>query len=134
MLSEDQLHPTVREFKNFINKHPKIIEDVRKSGKEWQEYYEKWVLLGEDDPMWEQYKESKLKQKKKDKSDINKSELLDQIMKITKNLDIEKVQTHVEQLSNTLATVQEMLGHFQPSDKSQPSELNKPDPFNLFRD
>ncbi len=52
----DKLHPSVREFKDFLQRHPKLVEEVRRSGRGWQEYYEKWALLGEDDSMWEKYR------------------------------------------------------------------------------
>lgn len=131
-MSEYQLNPKVREFKDFIKKYPKLIEEVRRNGRHWQEYYEKWILLGEDDPMWEQYKERKPEEKKE--TGTGKMELVGQLMRLTQNLDMEKVQTHVEQLSTALATVQEMLGHMQTDKTTSSSELNRPDPFNLFRD
>lgn len=131
-MNEDHLHPTVREFRSFINKHPKLITNIRKSGASWQEYYEKWVLLGEDDPMWEQYKEEKDIKMKKDEG--NKSELFSHILALTANMDIDKIQNHVQQLSHTISTVQEMLGVFQQGKETPPAQPDHPQPFHLFRD
>jgi len=131
-LNEDHLHPTVREFRAFINKHPKLIANIRKSGDSWQEYYEKWVLLGEEDPMWDQYKEEKDIEVKKSKG--NKSELFSQLIALTANMDIDKIQNHVQQLSNTVSTVQEMLGVFQENKETPQAQQDQPRPFHLFRD
>ncbi|RDW17946.1 YlbD family protein [Oceanobacillus chungangensis] len=126
----EHLNPTVLAFKEFINAHPSLIKEVRKSGKSWQEYYEKWVLLGEDDPHWEQYKEEPTKENEK-KSDEKNFELMSQLMKLTENFDINKVQGQVQQLSNTISTIQEVISQYQQSKK--PSEQTK-DPFNWFHD
>ncbi|AXI08976.1 hypothetical protein CUC15_08620 [Oceanobacillus zhaokaii] len=124
------LDPTVLAFKKFINEHPALIKEVRKNGKSWQEYYEKWVLLGEDDPHWKQYKEEQVKEDE-NKSEQKNFELMSQLMKLTENFDINKVQGQVQQLSNTISTIQEVIGQYQQSKK--PSEPTK-DPFNWFRD
>ncbi len=136
-MTDDQLHPTVREFKYFMNRHPMLIREVRRSGRQWQEYYEKWALLGENDPMWEQYKEKTDNQRDEAGSSAgkgNKTELLSHVMKLTQYMDMNKIQTHVEQLSNTIATIQEMIGHFQANKSELSQEPEHPEPFNLFRD
>ncbi|SEQ61892.1 Putative coat protein [Virgibacillus subterraneus] len=129
-MSDDKLHPSVREFKVFMNKHPKLIEEVRKSGRGWQEYYEKWALLGEDDPVWDSYK----KEEAEGKSKEGKGELFGQLMKLSENVDIDKVQKQVHQLSNTITTIQDVLGQFQTT-KTPPQQFRKSNnPFNWGRD
>ncbi|HLR80318.1 MAG TPA: spore coat protein YlbD [Bacillota bacterium] len=115
-MNDDHLHDTVKQFKQFINKHPKLIEEIRKSGRSWQEYYEKWVLLGEDDSMWEPYKRTK-------KSSEKNSELFQQLVNITEKVDFDKVQKHVHQLNDTISILQEVLGQFQDQ---KPSHSNRP--------
>jgi len=66
MENEKKLHPSVIEFKHFINEHPGILKEIRKSGRSWQEYYEKWILLGEEDPYWQQFIENVKKRKKRE--------------------------------------------------------------------
>lgn len=133
-MSSDKLHPSVREFKTFMNKHPILIEEVRKSGKDWQEYYEKWALLGEEDPFWDDYK-SKSENTAGEKSKDGKAELLSQLMKLSENIDLNKVQQQVEQASSTISTVQELLGQFQ-SAKTPPQQpfRDSNQSFNWFRD
>ena len=46
------LHPSVQQFKEFVNHHPKMVHEVRSGHKTWQQFYEEWYLLGEEDPIW----------------------------------------------------------------------------------
>ncbi|WP_337020090.1 YlbD family protein [Oceanobacillus massiliensis] len=128
----EELHPTVAAFKEFINKHPSLLREIRKSGKSWQEYYEKWVLLGEDDPYWEAFKEDlPYENEKETKASGKDSELIGQIMKYTSNLDINKMQGQVNQLSKAITTIQDMIEQFKQTQKSTPT---KRDPFNWMKD
>ncbi|MBY7143746.1 YlbD family protein [Virgibacillus sp. NKC19-3] len=128
-MSRGELHPTVLEFKEFMNKHPVLLEEVRKNGRSWQEYYEKWVLLGEDDPFWEQYRENANKSQAKEEQ--KHTELFNQLVKLTKNMDLDKVQEQVHHLNNTISMIQGGINQFQENKKanSTPKE-----PFNWFRD
>ncbi|GAB3068101.1 spore coat protein YlbD [Virgibacillus ainsalahensis] len=129
-MSEDKLHPTVINFKQFINKHPALREEIRKSGRSWQEYYEKWVLLGEEDAFWDGYKEKDTKEQD-DSLKGNNTELFGQLIKLTEKMDINKIQNQVSQLNNTITTIQEAIQQFQESKKVQSTSK---DPFNWFRD
>lgn len=138
---DNKLHPTVREFKEFLTKHPALIKEVRENGRSWQEHYEKWVLLGEDDPYWKQYEEAEDDTEKDDteneKGTKKQSEMFGQLMKLTENIDINKVQEHVQQFSSTITTIQGMLGQFQETKnkKELPDNTrNEKQPFNWFRD
>ncbi|WP_080874857.1 spore coat protein YlbD [Oceanobacillus timonensis] len=132
-----QLHPSVEAFKSFVNRHPKLLEEIRKSGKGWQEFYEKWAILDEDDPFWNAYKVEESSGDAKPKSQENKkdkktdhSDLIKQIVDYTQNLDTEKVQGQIEQLSNAIGVVQEIIG-----DMKKPSAKNTSQaPFSLRKD
>ncbi|GAA0444324.1 MAG: YlbD family protein [Bacillota bacterium] len=126
-MSDQKLHPSVLEFKQFINEHPKLIEHIRKSGRPWQETYEKWVLLGEDDPFWEKYKGDKSQtktQKEKAKKEKN-SELFSQLMKMTESMDLEKIQKQIEQFSDSITTIQELIGQFQQNKSTSSQQPNE---------
>ncbi|WP_226376899.1 YlbD family protein [Oceanobacillus halotolerans] len=132
----DQLHPSVKEFKTFINKHPKLIEEVRKKGKSWQEYYEKWALLGEDDPFWDQFKEASTGNKNERTTKKKQNELLEKLTSLTENVDLNKIQHQAEQLNKTIGTIQEALGNFQETKRKFPSARNpqQQNHFNWFHD
>lgn len=123
------LHPTVRHFREFINQHPKLRKELRKTGRSWQEYYEKWLLLGEEDAFWDEYKDEKVSS---GGNDDQKNELLGQLMRYLENVDINKVQKQVNQLSGTISTVQELLEQFQGNKRSKPQQERPP--FGWFRD
>ncbi|MFC4556993.1 YlbD family protein [Virgibacillus kekensis] len=131
-MSDDKLHPSVREFKAFMNRHPKLVEEVRKSGRSWQEYYEKWVLLGEDDSFWEKYKKQNGNGKSRSKGGGQK-ELLNQLVKLSESIDLDKVQSQVGNLNSAITTVQELLGQFQ-SDKPQQTFRRPYHQDNWFKD
>jgi len=123
-LGEQKLHHSVQEFKQFVNKHPKLIANLRKNGRPWQEYYEKWILLGEDDDYWERFKEQSTDKMRKEEaanedneeeSKKKNMELFSQLLKKAENMDMDKVQKQVHQLSSTISTVQEMISQFQQS-------------------
>ena len=39
------LHPSVQQFKEFVNHHPKMVHEVRSGNKTWQQFYEEWYLV-----------------------------------------------------------------------------------------
>ncbi|MFD2628272.1 spore coat protein YlbD [Oceanobacillus kapialis] len=137
----DKLHPSVVEFKAFINKHPALIRNIRKNGRSWQEYYEQWALLGEEDPIWLEYKEkeegSDTKEQQSEKQDENgtsekNKELFANLIKMTENMDLNKVQKQINSFNNTISIIQELIGQFQQTDTtSKPTEKNG---FGWFKD
>ncbi|MBP2077880.1 spore coat protein YlbD [Oceanobacillus polygoni] len=133
----EELHPSVISFKNFINEHPALIREIRKTGRSWQEYYEKWALLGEEDPFWEKYKVDKHEEKdgKDDtgeaKTNVKNSELISQLMKYTSSLDVNKMQGQVDQLSKAITAIQEMVSQFKKTQKNNQPEK---DPFKWVQD
>ncbi len=123
-MAEKNLDPNVIAFKDFINKHPALLKDIRKHGRSWQDHYEKWVLLGEDDPYWDQYKPETDEKQTQTQTKEKSSELFSHLIKLSENIDMEKLQGQVHQLNNTISTVQEVITQFQQS-KSKPNTANK---------
>ncbi|WP_339227584.1 YlbD family protein [Oceanobacillus sp. FSL K6-2867] len=126
------LHPSVVSFKKFINAHPALIKEIRRSGRSWQEYYEKWALLGEEDPYWDEFKVDKHEENlSEEKSTIKNTELVSQLMKYTSNLDVNKMQGQVEQLSKAVTAIQEIVSQFK---KTQNNNQPQKDPFSWVKD
>jgi len=44
------------EFREFVGRYPKLRDEVRTGNKTWQNIYEEWVLYGEGDQQWSQYR------------------------------------------------------------------------------
>jgi hypothetical protein len=51
-------------FRAFVNTHPLLREDVRSGKSTWQNIYEEWVLYGDNNQQWNQYKEQPVKEEK----------------------------------------------------------------------
>lgn len=135
-MTESNLNPEIIRFRNFINKHPKLIKEIRKNGRGWQEIYEQWVLLGEEDEYWEQFQEKQEEtqinnEKNPVKFDI-KSDVVKQILKYTETIDMNKLQDQVQQLSKTLSTVQELVSQYQQTSKNKFTAPQRN--FNWFHD
>ncbi|MFS0751958.1 YlbD family protein [Oceanobacillus sp. 1P07AA] len=136
------LDPSVQEFKEFVNKHPKIVREIRKSGRSWQEYYEKWALLGESDPYWNEFIEvDKIEnqshqdtnyngKENQEKKENEEKDLMSQLMKYTQKIDVDKLQGQIDQLSKAVGSVQEMVEQF----KSTGPKKSPKDPFHWIKD
>lgn len=80
------LHPSIQQFKEFVNHHPKMVHEVRSGHKTWQQFYEEWYLLGEEDPIWATYRPdgapafSSVKENKKEKDNRTEEEKTADVM------------------------------------------------------
>lgn len=93
------------EFRIFIAKNPLIKEDVLNGKKTWQQIYENWVLLGENDPIWNTYRTNVNQENTTSNININnlfKSENMKQVWNYVKKINPDNV-------SKTLGTVQKVL-------------------------
>lgn len=145
-MSKNELHPSVQQFKDFVGKHPKLIKEVKEQQASWQPYYEKWVLLGEEDSFWDQYRDegenvqsqkNNSKQKEETKEKDNQ-EFMGQLMGIVEKVDLNKVQEHIQQLNGAVTNIQTLVGQFQDMKKQLPGKTQDPpqrrSPFSFGRD
>ncbi|HLR62233.1 MAG TPA: spore coat protein YlbD [Lentibacillus sp.] len=129
----DNLHPSVREFKAFLQKHPKLVEEVRKNGRGFQEYYEKWALLGENDQFWDQYK-ANVSDNPDNRSKQGKAEIMERLIQMSENIDLDKLQKQVDNVNKTITTVQGMLGQFQSNKEPSQRPFRNDNLFSAFKD
>lgn len=143
-LSKKELDPSVEEFKSFVKKHPKLIKHVRNKKESWQPYYEKWVLLGEDDDTWNRFKDEGKssdegkKEEKNGESEKNQKDFMKQMMGMVDNVDLDKVQGHINQLSGAMTNIQSLVTQFKEmrnkgQTQPQPNKPN-PSPFHFGKD
>ncbi|MDF0725310.1 YlbD family protein [Cytobacillus sp. S13-E01] len=105
------LHPSIVEFKEFVKEHPKLIQEVRKGNKNWQELYEDWYLLGEKDNSWSPYKE---KDNEKENSEgKSKKDFMSQIFSTIKKTDMNQFQQQISNVGNAISTIQSVIHQFQ---------------------
>ncbi|SFD82954.1 Putative coat protein [Lentibacillus persicus] len=129
----DNLHPSVKEFKAFLQRHPELVKEARKHGKGFQTYYEKWALLGEDDPFWDQYK-GKDNGTTSDNKNDGKKEIIERLVRMSENIDMEKLQKQMDNVNQTISTVQGLLGQFQSSQHQSKPPFRNHHLFDSFKD
>lgn len=91
-------------FREFIKKYPKIRQDVLEKKTTWQKVYEDFVILGEEDPVFDIYK-------KEVSSPLPK---LPNINNLINNKDVKNIieyakKINPDNISKTLNNVQKVL-------------------------
>ncbi|MFZ3588068.1 YlbD family protein [Bacillus sp. DJP31] len=129
-MSKKTLHPSIEKFKEFVKNHPKLINEVRLEKKSWQELYEDWYLLGEDDGIWKPYKDgNELKEEKKEKSDF-----MSTIFSAVKGMDLNQVQQHMSSFGEAITNIQQLIGQFKGTEKQTSSTKQNNQPFFFNKD
>jgi hypothetical protein len=137
-----KLHPKVTEFKSFVKKHPKIIKEVRNGTAQWQDLFEDWYLLGEEDSRWDEYREDGGGKKKSSQNSDGdkKGNWVDKIGEMVKSMDANQLQDHINSISEALGAVQGVLSQFQSSNstkatpKIEETSSKPPHPFSFRKD
>jgi hypothetical protein len=145
-MEKNELHPSVERFKQFVKRNPKVLEAVKKENITWQELYEEWYLLGEEDPRFAAYtgevKNTEVAKKNtrvvesKTNEEEKKSDWLGQILGAVKRMDAQQLDTHINQLSQALAAIQGVLSQFQGPNQIKPVQKSDqpPNPFQFRKD
>jgi hypothetical protein len=124
-------HPSVQQFKEFVKEHPKLVQEVRKGNKEWQEVFEDWYLLGEKDVVWKQYKDESTEEQTEEK----KADIMSQMFSAVKNMDMNTVNHHISNMSSTISTIQGLFDQFGLSKSSgKKSSGSNQQPFSFRKD
>ncbi|KEK25865.1 YlbD family protein [Bacillus gaemokensis] len=113
--TKGQLHPSVQQFKEFVNHHPKMVHEVRNGQKTWQQFYEEWYLLGEKDETWRVYKADgeAVSSPMKESTDEPTVDLMGQMLSFLKKLDVEQMQQHLANVTSAIGSVQQVIQQFQ---------------------
>jgi hypothetical protein len=133
-MTNKKLHPSIEQFKSFVKRNPKILEEVRSGRTTLQEFYEEWYLLGEDDTRWDDFRSEKKVGLSESQS---KTDWLSNIVETMKKMDPEQMQSSISHLSQALGAVQGVLTQFQngTAKNSSNSSHQKPNhPFSFRKD
>lgn len=119
------------EFREFVNKYPKIRDEVRQGKRTWQNIYEEWVLYGENDNQWQQYR-SDTSQQKPNNSSNNTPLNVDSIKSIVGYVK----SINPDSLNRTLNTIQRVIQIAQSvgGSKTSVSPPMYPGPYNDWWD
>ncbi|TGB05032.1 spore coat protein YlbD [Halobacillus salinus] len=102
-MNKKDLHPSVQRFKEFVDQNPRVKNQLRKNHKLIQKYYEKWMILGEDDSFW-----SSLPPEKKEYQ-ANKMEWIKQLGVLVEDIDWEEVSRQIEELGGAIGQFQQII-------------------------
>jgi Putative coat protein len=139
---QKKLHPSVIEFKEFVRNNPNLIQEVRAGKATWQELYEDWYLLGEEDTRWEaigkdkssKQESDKIKESNTESKKDKKGDWMTQILGSVQKMDPEQIQYYLNNFSQALGAIQGVVSQFKGNQqgnlvKAQPEHKH---PF-LFR-
>ncbi|OCA85566.1 hypothetical protein A8F94_11810 [Bacillus sp. FJAT-27225] len=128
-----KLHPSVIKFKEFVAENPHLVREVRNGTTTWQQLYEEWYLLGEEDPRWNETGEIK---KETSEEDPSKKDWLGQVAELAKKVEPGQIQSHLNNLSQALGAIQGLISQFQqqPAQQAPPPEPVVQHPFPFRKD
>ena len=91
-------------FKEFVRNNSFLISYIRSGEKTWQEMYEIYDLYGEDEEAWEKFL---VKEEKKE--NIKNNNYFEELFRMAKNIDVNKVQEGITSLQKTLGLFGELF-------------------------
>ena len=93
----------IDEFKLFVKANPFLISIINKSNKTWQDLFEFYDLYGTDEESWNKLLDGINDTTTKETKTTNTlNNRLDEIIKMAKNVDVNKVQEGITSLQKTL--------------------------------
>lgn len=133
-MATKEKHPSIEKFKDFVKKHPKLAVEVRSNKKTWQELFEEWYLLGEEDESWKDFRDGDNLQEEKELKG-SKADVIPQILQSLKKMDMNQMQYHLMNVNSAIGNIQQLIQQFIPSSSkgSTPTQGAK-NPFSFRKD
>lgn len=99
----------VNDFKEFVKGNPSLIKYIKNGEMSWQKFYEIYDIYGEDNSVWNEYLTT-TSSTNSNNTNRSTSYHLEDIIKMAKNIDVNKVQDSLTSLQKTLSLFGEILG------------------------
>ncbi|WP_404449931.1 YlbD family protein [Sutcliffiella horikoshii] len=130
-MATNQKHPSIEKFKDFVKRHPKLSQEVKAKKKTWQEFFEEWYLLGEEDESWKSFRDDQTQEDKTEK----KTDVIPQLLQSLKKMDVNQMQYHLTNVNSAIGNIQQLIQQFIPSSTkgSSPTQGVK-NPFSFRKD
>ncbi len=111
-------------FKSFISKNPEFAKSVNGGKISWQKMYELYDMYGEDNKIWDEYRE-----KEKSESSFNIKNLLSSL----KGINLESFQSNISSLQKAVGFLEDLTRDSdkkkENKNKNKKSELDPMDRF-----
>jgi hypothetical protein len=131
-MATKEKHPSIEKFKDFVKRHPKLSQEVRSKKKTWQEFFEEWYLLGEEDESWKIYRDGEqADEEKADKGSI--ADVIPQLLQSLKKMDMNQMQYHLTNVNSAIGNIQQLISQFIPSSTKGTSTTQGPKNHFTFR-
>ncbi|MCK6256886.1 YlbD family protein [Fictibacillus sp. KIGAM418] len=143
----------VEAFRIFVQKHPKLISEVRSNNRTWRDVYEDWYFLGANHESWKAFKaekdqdtvktghfrglkERKQKQEPESAEEQSKKEItVGDVFSMFRDINVSEIQQHIVQFSGAIEGIHQLLKQFQGSKSVQgPPSNSKDSYFSVFKD
>ncbi|MGX1982625.1 putative coat protein YlbD-like [Thermolongibacillus altinsuensis] len=112
-MAANNIHPSVEQFKQFIKKHPKLVREVRSGKKTWKELYNDWYLFGEEDEIWNEYKE--------EIETESSAALMQKLATYLQKIDINHLQQHISTVQQAITSIQNIVRQMQETNSTKSS-------------
>ncbi|MCC2929738.1 hypothetical protein FO507_09265 [Bacillus mojavensis] len=132
-MANQHANHSINDFKQFVKKHPKLIKEVRKEQRSWQDVYENWVLFGEKDPIWDPYREpGAAAEAVTDTSERN--DFVSKMVTAVKKMDVNQMNEQINKMSQSISSLQSLLNTFSGSGHKQSQPGPGQHPFSFRKD
>ena len=95
-------------FKEFVRSNNYLIGYIKRGEKSWQDLYELYDLYGEDENAWNEFLKID-NNKNYNNSSVRSGNYLEEMVRLAKNIDMDKVQDGISSLQKTLGLFGELF-------------------------
>ncbi|MGG1335810.1 YlbD family protein [Bacillus subtilis] len=132
-MANQHANHSINDFKQFVKKHPKLIKEVRKEQRSWQDVYENWVLFGESDPIWDPYREPEEAAEAVPET-TQKNDFVSKMVTAVKKMDVNQMNEQINKMSQSISSLQSLLNTFSGSGQKHTQPGSGQHPFSFRKD
>ncbi|ASB60767.1 hypothetical protein SC22_13640 [Bacillus sp. A053] len=132
-MANQHANHSINDFKQFVKKHPKLIKEVRKEQRSWQDVYENWVLFGESDPIWDPYREPEEAAEAVPETP-QKNDFVTKMVTAVKKMDVNQMNEQINKMSQSISSLQNLLNTFSGNSQKQSQPGSGQHPFSFRKD